>query len=163
MRLKQTANSRCLIAIFDDRETMNEQFTLPSAAIVDILSDARRHTLALISDLGDEQLMGPQLDIVNPLLWEIGHIAFFHEVFVLRELGDREPLLDVADEFYDSFEVAHDDRWGLLLPTRFSRAGRALIDELWCRVLQGLSRVHERLSVHVLVKHREEIEIGLLW
>ena len=53
--------------------------------------------------------MGPKLDIVNPLLWEIGHVAFFHEVFVLHELGDTDRLLEGAEELYDSFEVAHDD------------------------------------------------------
>jgi iron(II)-dependent oxidoreductase len=35
------------------------------------LVDARSRTLALVTDLTDEQLMGPRLPIVNPLLWEI--------------------------------------------------------------------------------------------
>lgn len=98
--------------------TMHNDFTLPSSQLIEYTHDARQRTLDLIADLGDAQLMGPQLDSVNPLLWEIGHIAFFHEVFVLRELGVETSLLDGAEDLYDSFEVAHDDRWGLLLPTR---------------------------------------------
>ena len=47
--------------------------------------DARRGTLALVADLTDEQLMGPRLPIVNPLLWEIGHLAWFQEKWVLRD------------------------------------------------------------------------------
>jgi iron(II)-dependent oxidoreductase len=43
------------------------------------LQEARRRTLDLVSDLSDTQLMGPHLPIVNPLLWEIGHVAWFQE------------------------------------------------------------------------------------
>lgn len=40
-----------------------------------MLVDTRKRTLELVSDLNDEQMMGPQLRIVNPPLWEIGHLA----------------------------------------------------------------------------------------
>jgi iron(II)-dependent oxidoreductase len=82
-----------------------------------IVRDARAATLAFLQDLGPDQLMGPKLDIVNPLLWEIGHLAWFQERFVLRQLEDREPLLAGTDALYDSMKVAHDDRWDLNLPT----------------------------------------------
>src|SRR5262249_8309316 len=85
---------------------------------LDALQDARRHTLALISDLQDEQLMGPRLQIVNPLLWEIGHVAWFQEHWVLRHLNGRPPLLPHGDKLYDSATVAHDTRWDLPLPSR---------------------------------------------
>jgi hypothetical protein len=39
--------------------------------------DARRRTCELVADLTDSQLLGPRLAIINPLLWEIGHIAWF--------------------------------------------------------------------------------------
>ena len=97
---------------------MNEHFRLPASELIEMANDARQRTLDLIADLSDEQLLGPQLATVNPLLWEIGHVSFFHEVFVLRQLEEMEPLLKGGEELYDSFEVAHDDRWGLLLPTR---------------------------------------------
>ena len=48
----------------------------PSVAeLANWVSDARQRTLDLLADLSDAQLMGAKLDIVNPLLWEIGHIA----------------------------------------------------------------------------------------
>ena len=97
---------------------MNDDFTLPASKLIELTKDARQRTLDLIADLSDKQLMGPQLDIVNPLLWEIGHVSFFHEVFVLRQLEEMAPILKGIEELYDSFEVAHDDRWQLLLPTR---------------------------------------------
>jgi iron(II)-dependent oxidoreductase len=73
--------------------------------------------LQLIADLGDEQLMGPRLDIINPLLWEIGHLAWFQEKWVLRR-GGRPSLRPDADALYDSSAVPHATRWDLPLPTR---------------------------------------------
>src|SRR5262245_48043790 len=85
---------------------------------LDALRDARRHTLALIADLHDEQLAGPGLPIVNPLLWEIGHVAWFQEFWVLRHLNGGAPMLSDGDALYDSAKVAHDTRWDLPLPAR---------------------------------------------
>jgi iron(II)-dependent oxidoreductase len=82
------------------------------------LRDARRHTLALVADLNDQQLMGPRLEIVNPLLWEIGHVAWFQEYWVLRHLNRRDPILPNGDALYDSAKVAHETRWDLPLPAR---------------------------------------------
>ncbi|RZK82966.1 MAG: ergothioneine biosynthesis protein EgtB, partial [Methylobacterium sp.] len=42
-----------------------------------MLQDSRARTLELVAGLGPDQLIGPRLDIVNPLLWEIGHLAWF--------------------------------------------------------------------------------------
>jgi iron(II)-dependent oxidoreductase len=81
------------------------------------LEDARGRTLSLIEDLSDQQLLGPHLAIVNPLLWEIGHVAWFQEKWVLRRSG-QPSLRPDADALYDSSAVAHDTRWDLLLPAR---------------------------------------------
>ena len=43
-------------------------------------------TLSLIADLSDEQLVCPRLPLVNSLLWEIGHVAWFQEKWLLRHL-----------------------------------------------------------------------------
>jgi len=89
---------------------------VPVADLVAALADADARTRALIDGLDDEQLMGPRLPIVNPLRWEIGHVAWFHEYFVLRRLDGREPLIANADGLYDSMKVHHDTRWDLPLP-----------------------------------------------
>jgi iron(II)-dependent oxidoreductase len=93
----------------------------PSSTVVkciDLLQEVRERTLALIADLDDEQLIGPRLSIVNPLRWEIGHVAWFQEYWVLRHLNGREPMLDGGDALYDSARVAHDTRWDLPLTSK---------------------------------------------
>lgn len=48
---------------------------------------------------------------VNPPLWELGHAAFFYEVFVLSAL-DGLPSIDPSmDDLWDSFHIEHRDRW----------------------------------------------------
>jgi iron(II)-dependent oxidoreductase len=83
------------------------------------LRDARARTLAHAAHLAEAELLGPRLPIVNPPLWELGHIAWFQERWCLREQrGSLRPsLLANADRLYDSSRVAHATRWSLPLPT----------------------------------------------
>jgi iron(II)-dependent oxidoreductase len=87
-------------------------------AITESLSEARGRTLALVGDLDPVQMIGPRLDIVNPLLWEIGHVAWFQEYWVLRHVNGRAPIMANGDALYDSAKVAHETRWDLPLPTK---------------------------------------------
>ena len=74
--------------------------------LVGMLVDSRKRTLELVSDLSDGQMIGPQLRIVNPPLWEIGHLAWFQERWNLRRVTDEKvapsTILGRGDEFYDS-------------------------------------------------------------
>jgi len=82
------------------------------------LLDARARTLAIVSDLEGDALFGPRLPIINPLLWEIGHLAWFQENWVLRHYAGEALTRDDADALYDSMKVPHDTRWDLPLPMR---------------------------------------------
>jgi iron(II)-dependent oxidoreductase len=90
---------------------------VPATRLAAIVRDARAATVSFVDGLTPDQLMGPKLAVVNPLLWEIGHVAWFQDHFVRRWLDDRAPLLDGADALYDSMKVHHDDRWDLDLPS----------------------------------------------
>ena len=82
-------------------------------------TQSRSTTLDLIADLSEEQFSRvPLLRVVNPFLWEIGHVAYFQEYWVLRHANGREPLLRESDRWYDSAKIPHDDRWHLPLPSR---------------------------------------------
>lgn len=102
------------------------------------VSDARRRTLELVADLNDEQMMGPRLPIVNPLLWEIGHTAWFQEKWVLRHACGEKSCRDDADALYDSMAIPHDTRWDLPLPSR--EATLAYMDSVRNRVLEKLTQ-----------------------
>jgi iron(II)-dependent oxidoreductase len=81
------------------------------------LRDARQRTLDLVGGLDYEQLMGPRnLSTINPLPWEIGHTAYFHELWCLRHRHHLDSMLDQSDELFDSISIAHDTRWELPVP-----------------------------------------------
>jgi iron(II)-dependent oxidoreductase len=88
----------------------------PRDDVVVWLEDARRRTLALVDGWPAAARLGPKLAIVNPVLWEAGHVAWFEERWVLRHAAGRPALLDGADGLYDSSAVPHDARWELPLP-----------------------------------------------
>lgn len=83
--------------------------------LIEIMHSARQRTLELLEGLSDDRLVGPKLRILNPTIWEIGHVAWFHEYFILRREYGHQPLLDRGDTLYDSIAVAHDTRWDLLV------------------------------------------------
>jgi iron(II)-dependent oxidoreductase len=92
--------------------------TYSSKELIAAVSDAYERTLELVGDLSDEQLLGPCLPTVNPLLWEIGHVAWFQEKWALRHTAGHAPLRPEADSLYDSATIAHDTRWDLPLYSR---------------------------------------------
>lgn len=82
-----------------------------------MLEDALTRTLALTTDLSGERMLGPELPIVNPPLWEVGHVGFFHDHFALHSLYGLDAYQHPdAHELYDSSRIDHADRWQLPLP-----------------------------------------------
>lgn len=82
------------------------------------MQEARARLLDLVADLSDEQMIGPRLAIVNPLRWEIAHVAWFQEYWLLRHLRGQQPIWQPGDQMYDSARIAHDTRWDLPLPSK---------------------------------------------
>jgi iron(II)-dependent oxidoreductase len=100
------------------KEIADRATAMTTAQLLEALKETRSRTLELVEDLNDEQLIGPRLQIVNPLRWEIGHLAWFQEFWVLRHLGGQPPIIKQGDDLYDSARVAHDTRWDLPLLER---------------------------------------------
>ncbi len=74
------------------------------AAITERLAEARQRTLELIEPLDDEQLNRVYSPILSPLAWDLGHIANFEELWLVRTIGSREPLRGELGRFYDAIE-----------------------------------------------------------
>jgi iron(II)-dependent oxidoreductase len=100
--------------------------------------DARERTCQLMEDLSDAELTVPRLPIVNPLLWEFGHIAWFQEKWLLRDGGRLAPVRADADRLYDSATVLPATRWDLPLPGRAETLG--YLREVRDHVVQRLER-----------------------
>jgi iron(II)-dependent oxidoreductase len=91
------------------------QFT--AAQLADWVQDARQRTLAIYADVTGPQLLGPGLKIVNPPLWEMGHVGWFQEHWILRHTEKRPPLRADADSLFNSAAIPHGSRRELELPS----------------------------------------------
>jgi len=113
-----------------------------------LLLEARARTARMTRDLEGERLLGPKLGIVNPPLWEMGHVAWFQERWCLRMARSGAPvdsILEGADALYDSSAVAHDTRWDLPLPDL--DATQAYMAEVLERVRARLRREPENAAL----------------
>jgi len=128
------------------------RITIPAMLERDLL-DARRRAIRVTGDLDGERLLGPKLEIVNPPLWEIGHVSWFQERWCLRLRADgslADSMLPDADALYDSATVAHDTRWDLPVPDL--KATRAYGEAVLGRVRERLAREPESESLRYFVR-----------
>jgi iron(II)-dependent oxidoreductase len=72
--------------------------------IAERLAEARRMTLRLIEPLSEEQLQRVYSPILSPLIWDLGHIANFEELWLVRRIGGRDPLHGELGDLYDAIE-----------------------------------------------------------
>jgi iron(II)-dependent oxidoreductase len=131
-----------------------------AGALSEMLIAARDRTLSLAMDLDGERLLGPRLAIVNPPLWEIGHLGWFQERWCLRYAPGselRSSILRNADDLYDSSTVPHDTRWHLPLPDIEAtlRYLRAVHDAVQTRIAGEGATAHIAYFVQLAAFHEE--------
>lgn len=135
--------------------------TEPNAStLCEMLLAARARTLLLSENMSAERLLGPQLPIVNPPLWEIGHLGWFQEHWCLRyrpAAALASSIIDNADDLYNSATVPHATRWSLPLPDL--TATLAYLQQVLDRVLERIEREgatdHLRYFAQLAAFHEE--------
>ena len=109
------------------------------AAIAGLLGEARLRTLALVEPLDDEQLNTVYSPLLSPLAWDLGHIANFEELWLVRRIGGREPLHGELGRFYDAIESPRKIRGEL--PILHGEELRAYMEDVRARTLDVLEDV----------------------
>jgi iron(II)-dependent oxidoreductase len=98
--------------------TKTSKLTKVGEEIADRLLNSRKRELELIIDLTDEQIVGQAMRIVEPPIWELGHVGWFQDRWILQHLDKRKPADEKADSLYDSFNIPNVERWDLFFPSR---------------------------------------------
>jgi iron(II)-dependent oxidoreductase len=102
------------------------------------LTGARERTSLLTDCVDEADLVRQHSPLMSPLVWDLAHIANQEELWLLREVGGREPLHPEIDPLYDAFEHPRSERPTLpLLPPE---QARAYSHEVRGRVLDLLDR-----------------------
>ncbi len=101
------------------------------------LRASRALTRSLVDDLVDAQWRVPQQAGINPIAWELAHVAWFAEFWVLRGphcIGTdglvhaaQPPHIAGPDELLDSARLPHARRWDAALPGRLGV--RVMLDQ----------------------------------
>ena len=139
---------------------LTEQHQPGASTLCEMLHAARERTLAYAARLQADQWLGPYLKIVNPPLWELGHLAWFQEHWCLRYRPDgslAESMRQDADALYNSALVPHAKRWHLPLPTsdQTLKYLRAVFDAVLERIEREGANEHLRYFAQLAVFHEE--------
>src|SRR3954464_4218499 len=103
--------------------------------IVDLLTEARERTLLLVSELSDEDLHQQHDPLMSPIIWDVGHIAHFEELWLTRNLSGPIEFSEMPG-LYNPFEHPRAARAALQLPTLREMMKR--LEEIRTRVLDRL-------------------------
>jgi gamma-glutamyl hercynylcysteine S-oxide synthase len=127
-------------------------FTSPLGGVESLLAEARERTLRLIESVSDADLERVHDPLMSPLVWDVGHIAAFEDLWISREAG-RELLRPDLATVYDADETPRADRGDL----PFLRRDEALayMDEVRERALGSLDRVSAFIG-EMLVQHENQ-------
>jgi gamma-glutamyl hercynylcysteine S-oxide synthase len=87
------------------------------------LAGARQRTGLLTGCVDEADLVAQHSPLMSPLVWDLAHVANQEELWLLREVGGREPMHPEIDPLYDAFEHPRSERPTLpLLPPDEARS-----------------------------------------
>ena len=90
---------------------------LSAGEVADLLAEARERTLLLVASLSDDDLRRQHDPLMSPIVWDLGHIAHFEEVWLVENVVSGGSGSEGLRGIYDPFENPRATRDGLPLPS----------------------------------------------
>src|SRR6187549_2079391 len=103
-----------------------------------LLEEARARTLLLVSGLSDEDLHRQHDPLMSPIIWDVGHIAHFEELWLTQNLDGTIEFSEMPG-MYNPFEHPRATRASLPIPPFAEMLGR--LQEIRERVLKRLQTI----------------------
>ncbi len=122
--------------------------------IADALVESRERTLALVAPVNDDQLERVHSSLMSPLVWDLGHIAAFEDLWIVHRYGGRPLLRDELMDVYDAFETPRAQRG--TLPYLRPVEARDFLDEVRERSLEVLAERGEDLVAELVIRHEQQ-------
>jgi gamma-glutamyl hercynylcysteine S-oxide synthase len=138
--------------------------SLLEARLCDLLTEARERTLQLVEGVSEEDMDRVHHPLMSPLVWDLGHIAAFEDLWLCGRAGGLEPLRPDLAVVYDAAETPRADR----ADVPYLRLDGALdyMEAVRARALGVLDRVdmadpadalnHQGLVWDMLVQHEQQ-------
>jgi gamma-glutamyl hercynylcysteine S-oxide synthase len=129
------------------------ELSIDAEHVLIALAAARARTLELVAHLDDEQLERVHSPIMSPLVWDLGHIAAYEDLWLANRHGGMELLRPELAELYDAFETPRAVRGKIevLGPA----AARAYLQAVRARTAEVISRrgVGDGTVCEMVVRH----------
>ncbi|MEU6187533.1 ergothioneine biosynthesis protein EgtB [Nocardia sp. NPDC047038] len=106
--------------------------------IADVLTRARLRTHTLTDCVDEAELVAQHSRLMSPLVWDLAHIGNQEELWLVRDVGGRDPVRADIDELYDAFKHARANR--PTLPLLDPAQARDYVGTVRDKVLEVLER-----------------------
>jgi gamma-glutamyl hercynylcysteine S-oxide synthase len=127
------------------------------------LAASRQRTKALTTDVLDEgELAAQHSPLMSPLVWDFAHVGNQEELWLVRDVGGREPVRQDIDELYDAFQHPRSDRPRLpLLNTAeadryIGEVRRKALDVLAAAPLEGRRLTERGFAFGMIAQHEQQ-------
>ena len=74
--------------------------------VAEELLRSRARSTALTDAVDEHDLVRQHSKLMSPLVWDLAHIGNQEELWLVRDVGGREPVRSDIDEFYDAFKYS---------------------------------------------------------
>ena len=130
---------------------------------------ARDRTVRLTEAVDEGDLVAQHSPLMSPLVWDLAHVGNQEELWLVRDVGGREPVRRDIDELYDAFKHARRDRRALpLLNAAEARRYVAQVRDKALDVLdharldQGRRLVADGFAFGMIVQHEQQHDETML-
>jgi iron(II)-dependent oxidoreductase len=136
--------------------------------VAGLLAASRARSTALTEAVDEADLMAQHSPLMSPLVWDLAHIGSQEELWLVRDVGGREPLRPEIDGLYDAFQHSRASR--VQLPLLTPDETRRYIAEVRDKALDALGRSAmggRRLEEHgfafgMIVQHEQQHDETML-
>src|SRR3954451_20508107 len=91
-------------------QTANESLATSRATILERLGSIRARTLSLVESLSEDALNRVHDPLMSPIVWDLGHIATFEDLWLAQNAFGVPPLREGLDRVYDPFTAPRSGR-----------------------------------------------------
>ena len=133
---------------------------LSQPEVTALLAEARGRTLALLEPLSEEDLRVTHDPLMSPLVWDLGHIGHFEEIWLLENVRSPATGSEGLRGIYNPFENPRATRHELPLPSQeecsayLSRVREAVLERLQTLDFSnGTPLLHDGFVFRMVLQH----------
>ena len=137
-------------------------------AVEATLRRARDRSTVLTDAVDDDDLVRQHSKLMSPLVWDLAHIGNQEELWLVRDVGGREPVRQDIDQLYDAFQHPRASRPTLPLLGPAEARGYVrqvrdkVLDVLASTPLEGRRLLDRAFAFGMIAQHEQQHDETML-